>query len=532
MALLSSWRVVFVVVAVLAAVGLELAAAKDTVAVGERWFQQQQEALAVQVAQQVAEELAAARRVLANIAADEAPADPALLAAWLAGQEAIYDLETARGLRLCDRSGTVLASLGSPPGAGPTSDLEICDRCALVGEVLRLQGQPDAVGRRVELDLSLRVMSERLFAHVRSGQEGYAWMLGPGGVVLGNPDRQGLGTRPFGAADRSLVAMVRDMEAGGQGSASYAWEERRRLAAYAPVAGARLSVAVSADSEEISAGLRESLRLQAGAGLAVLGVLLVAGAALWSEQRRHFRTQQRALVERVALRDAAAHADRLALLGTLTAGVAHELRSPLTVLVMLEEELERGGLEPELCRLYAEAVATLRTLSSDMTDFARQGDPGESRCDPALAVEAALRMARPRLRARHRLHVDLDELPWVAMAPGRLSQVVINLVLNAADALEAGGTIWIRGRAEGDRVLLRVEDDGPGIAPAQRDRLFEAFATTKARGEGTGLGLYLCRSMVEEVGGTIGVDPNHAPGAAFEVGLVAQAGARRLASAG
>jgi signal transduction histidine kinase len=108
-------------------------------------------------------------------------------------------------------------------------------------------------------------------------------------------------------------------------------------------------------------------------------------------------------------------------------------------------------------------------------------------------------------------------------------QVLLNIVLNAGAALAStgsvGGRIDLRARAEesGERVRIEIEDDGPGIDPSVQDRLFEPFVTTKDVGEGTGLGLAVCRGLVESAGGEIGLDPACTTGARFYVVLPAAA---------
>jgi signal transduction histidine kinase len=112
------------------------------------------------------------------------------------------------------------------------------------------------------------------------------------------------------------------------------------------------------------------------------------------------------------------------------------------------------------------------------------------------------------------------------MPPARLTQVLLNIVLNAGAAVAgrgaAGGHVVVRARTlEGDRVRIEVEDDGPGVAAAVREKLFEPFVTTKDVGEGTGLGLAVCRGLVESAGGEIGFDPAYDGGARFYVLLPA-----------
>ncbi|HTQ03727.1 MAG TPA: HAMP domain-containing sensor histidine kinase, partial [Polyangiaceae bacterium] len=112
-----------------------------------------------------------------------------------------------------------------------------------------------------------------------------------------------------------------------------------------------------------------------------------------------------------------------------------------------------------------------------------------------------------------------SELPRVTLSREQLVQVLLNLVLNAADAAGPGGHIRIEALRSKDGVELSVSDDGPGVAEIVRDRLFEPFVTTKETGKGTGLGLAVCRGLVEAAGGTIELDTSRPRGARFVVAL-------------
>jgi two-component system NtrC family sensor kinase len=123
-----------------------------------------------------------------------------------------------------------------------------------------------------------------------------------------------------------------------------------------------------------------------------------------------------------------------------------------------------------------------------------------------------------------RVDADVDATLRVSLQASKLTQVLLNLVLNAgaaiASAKREGGRVTIRAHAvTSERVRIEVEDDGPGIAPDIRDRLFEPFVTTKPIGEGTGLGLAVCRGLVESAGGEIGVDSSFEDGARFYIVL-------------
>mgnify|MGYP001583393988 CR=1 FL=1 len=117
------------------------------------------------------------------------------------------------------------------------------------------------------------------------------------------------------------------------------------------------------------------------------------------------------------------------------------------------------------------------------------------------------------------VRLQLDDVPAVA-ASQRLSQVFVNLLLNAGDALGAKGEVRVRTETRGDRVIITVEDDGPGIPKKLRRSLFDPFVTTKAPGEGTGLGLAISHSILEASGGELRLaDPQPDKGAAFEIEL-------------
>lgn len=227
--------------------------------------------------------------------------------------------------------------------------------------------------------------------------------------------------------------------------------------------------------------------------------------------------------------------ERLASVGRLAAGLAHEVGNPIAALMGLEDLLLAGGLEPDeqqdfLQRMRRETERVHRILR-DLLAFARPTSgttetvPQPGDIEGAVHDTAALVMPHPALR-----DVDLaldvhGELPLVALGREQLVQVLLNLILNAADATGAGGHIRVEAKASTTGVRLVVSDDGPGVAPEVRDRLFEPFVTTKEVGKGTGLGLAVCRGLVEAIGGTIELDASVARGACFVLELPRASGA-------
>ena len=215
--------------------------------------------------------------------------------------------------------------------------------------------------------------------------------------------------------------------------------------------------------------------------------------------------------------------ERMASVGRLAAGVAHEIGNPIAALVGMEELLLDGDLSPAehrdfLLRMRRE-TERIHTVIRDLLDFARPEGAAGSSSPPAPAdvrhvIADVVALVRPQKDFRGvKVEVDVDGTPPVGLPAPRLTQVLLNLVLNAgasvATARPEGGRVTVRARAEGRRVRIEVEDDGPGVDPAVRNRLFEPFVTTKEVGDGTGLGLAVCRGLVESVGGEVAVDASY-----------------------
>jgi signal transduction histidine kinase len=223
--------------------------------------------------------------------------------------------------------------------------------------------------------------------------------------------------------------------------------------------------------------------------------------------------------------------------GRLAAGLAHEIGNPIAALMGLEDLLLAGGLAPDEERDFLERMRReterIHRILRDLLAFARPTSgpveevPQPGDVEAAVHDTAALVMPHPALRD---VDLSLDvhrDLPQVKLGREQLVQVLLNLVLNAADATGAGGHIRVEAAPSAPGVRLAVSDDGPGVAKEVRERLFEPFVTTKEVGKGTGLGLAVCRGLVEAVGGTIELDASVARGACFVLELPrASAGAQ------
>jgi signal transduction histidine kinase len=221
----------------------------------------------------------------------------------------------------------------------------------------------------------------------------------------------------------------------------------------------------------------------------------------------------RDVTERSRLRAQLAHADRLAAMGAIAAGVAHEINNPLGFMRLATEVFERklGADEksPQLLALardLRDGIDRVEAIVRDLRLFGRYEDEPIAATDPVTALDAAMRLVAHEVLPRARLVREHGALPPVLGVGTRLEQVFVNLLLNAAFAFsETGkqGEIIVRGTATDTSVVIEVSDDGPGIAPDVLARVFEPFFTMKPSVGGTGLGLSICRGIVERAGGAI-----------------------------
>jgi signal transduction histidine kinase len=217
-------------------------------------------------------------------------------------------------------------------------------------------------------------------------------------------------------------------------------------------------------------------------------------------------------------------AERLAAVGQLAAGVAHEIRNPLTSIKLLIQTSRRdpaaGGLSEEDLDLIEQEIQRLEQAVQTFLNYARPPKLERSPCDLTLLVRRTFGLVRGRAESQHvTLQFKEPEHPLVIDADrGQLQQVLVNLALNALDAMPQGGTLDVRVvRKSENEVELTVTDSGTGIAPDVLNQLFEPFVTAKETG--LGLGLVVSRRIVEDHGGTITGANRKEGGACFVIRL-------------
>jgi len=279
--------------------------------------------------------------------------------------------------------------------------------------------------------------------------------------------------------------------------------------------------------EPVAARSRATLVLN----LAAMVLVVVLGALAIRENARRERTEAKAHEEaRVReLERQLFHAERLTTVGRLAAGIAHEINNPLegmaNYLSLAKDDLGRGDLAATARRLEG-VTQGLERAAGVVRQVLAHADPAtapKTPVDLGLVVTEAMDFMRSRSEfAGIVFGAQLADEPLVTLGSGiMLGQVVSNLVLNAAEAQPQGGEVKVSSQREGGRVVVEVADRGPGVAEADRERVFEPFFSTK---DSTGLGLSVCHSIVREHGGELVILPRSGGGAVFRMSLPAHEG--------
>jgi signal transduction histidine kinase len=273
-------------------------------------------------------------------------------------------------------------------------------------------------------------------------------------------------------------------------------------------------------------GLRTPVTLNTSALLDEDGGL--AGLVIVAHDVRHLRRLQAQLVQ----------SEKMAAVGQLAAGIAHEVNNPMTYLSLnlhkLRDQIDalradavdgKAGAEErfdemlEMLEESAEGAARIREIVHNVREFSHPGGGGPELVDVNAEIEKALRIAQSEIRNAAAVQRDFGQVPPVLGSRSDLRQVLVNLLVNAAQAFDDPGTITVRSRAGEGTVAVEVEDDGPGVNPDALPYIFDPFYTTKEVGRGTGLGLTISYQLVQRMSGRITVRSTPGAGTLFRIEL-------------
>ena len=221
-------------------------------------------------------------------------------------------------------------------------------------------------------------------------------------------------------------------------------------------------------------------------------------------------------------------AEKLASLGMLTAGIAHELNNPLNFisgahhqmnLRVSKQSAEQLLNIDDLLTILGTGIQRVTTIVRGLNQFSRTTDSLDEQCDIHLILDNCLMMVNSQIKFRIEIHRDYDQsIPVIQGNSGKLHQVFLNILANAAQAIPDNGLISIQTQIRDDRhVLVAVQDTGTGILPENLSRVTDPFFTTKPTGQGTGLGLYITQSIMNEHNGSISFRPATDTGTIVEV---------------
>ena len=400
---------------------------------------------------------------------------------------------------------------------------EICLNPAQTNDGIHIIAAIRDITARVEIEDALRESEARLASTLNSIGEG----------VLAT-DLHGIVTRINPVAEQ-VTGFTREEAIGRHVDEIYhVLSEKTRQPVWTPVrALASGGATVAPNARLVTRDRRERAISQSAAPIRkptgeVVGVVVA------------FRdvTSQREMQEQLHI------SERMVSLGTLAAGIAHEINNPLAALIgnldVLMEDLKRppgqqfptSGFVDEVLRDVREAAEQVRLIVKDLKVFSRSDEDGRGPVDVQRLLESSLRLAWNEVRHRARLVKEWQVVPPVMANEARLGEVFVNLIVNAAQAIPEGHadrneirlctTLDDRGR-----VAIEVRDTGVGIPAEIRARIFDPFFTTKPVGVGTGLGLAICHRIISELGGEITVASVPGEGTTFRVTPADRGGRRR-----
>ena len=392
---------------------------------------------------------------------------------------------------------------------------EICLNPAQTNDGVHIIAAIRDIGARVEIEDALRESEARLASTLNSIGEG----------VLAT-DLQGIVTRINPAAEQ-VTGFTRDEAIGRRVDEIYrVLSEKTRQPVWTPIqALASGGATVAPNARLMTRDHHERAISQSAAPIRkptgeVVGVVLA------------FRdvTEQREMQEQLHI------SERMVSLGTLAAGIAHEINNPLAALIgnldVLMEDMKRQpserlpipGFVDEVLHDVREAAEQVRLIVKDLKVFSRGDEDSRGPVDVQRLLESSLRLAWNEVRHRARLVKEWQVVPPVIANEARLGEVFVNLIVNAAQAIPEGHADRNEIRLcttldDCGRVAIEVRDTGVGIPAEIRARIFDPFFTTKPVGVGTGLGLAICHRIVTELGGDIAVASVPGQGTTFRVTL-------------
>ncbi len=444
-------------------------------------------------------------------------------------------------IEFLDRNGVIFFSRGNVHAEGPDEkkiisraqrlcpgDVQIEQDAKMVTIVAPVCRYDSLIGA-VVLTLDIQDVARTFLGPIKSGSRGYAWMMDEKGNLLYHPTQPNMVGRNLYKTDSSCFKCHKTfdvekkiIEGRGDYYGKYVaptGEDKILAFSTTAVGNARWIVAVSAPYSEVTMSIKRSMKLYAWIIILIFMTTSGVAATLLVLNRKQEQAEERAKHEKEI---DMMHSEKLASLERLTSGITSEIGNPLTSVFSFIDvlmDMEDNEFKKETLETIFFHMNRISDILKQLSSFSKTPPMELKPCKVNSLIEESLALIRYDQRVQDITVVrDLrPDMPAITMDGNQLSQVIVNIVLNAADAMPNGGTLTIRSRVEDNSIVIDFEDTGVGIEKENLSRIFDPFYTTKEHG--TGLGLAVSYSIIKKLNGNLTVESDLNKGSRFMITL-------------
>jgi signal transduction histidine kinase len=407
-----------------------------------------------------------------------------------------------------------------------------------------------APGRIVFESTNINDIADHFVSSIKLGTRGHAWMMNKRGTLIYHPTQPDMVGGNIYSASRAcfkchvsfdLEKKIIEGKAGAYGRHIAATGEDKILA-FSAVDMGNISwiIAVSSPYSEVTQVTRQSMRLYSYLIIAIFITTSIIAAALIIFNKKRIKAEEvekrkdelekyavelerqinERTIELISEKDKIAHSEKLASIGRLAAGIAHEIGNPLTSIfsfVQILREMEDDRFKKESLETIYFHINRISGILKQLSGFSRMPGGQCRQCNVNEFIEASINLVQYDKKAKDvSIIKELSPvLPDTSIDGNQLSQVIVNLILNAMDAMPGGGNLTIRSFATERDVVIQFMDEGVGIPKEDLARVFEPFYTTKEKG--TGLGLAVSYDIIKKMNGALSVESETGKGSVFTI---------------
>jgi signal transduction histidine kinase len=444
-------------------------------------------------------------------------------------------------IEFLDRNGVIFFSRGNVHAEGPDEkkiisraqrlcpgDVQIEQDAKMITIVAPVCRYDSLIGA-VVLTLDIQDIARTFLSPIKSGSRGYAWMMDEKGNLLYHPTQPNMVGRNLYKTDSSCFKCHKTfdvekkiIEGRGDYYGKYVaptGEDKILAFSTTAVGNARWIVAVSAPYSEVTMSTKRSMKLYAWIIILIFMTTSGVAATLLVLSRKQEQAEERAKHEKEI---DMMHSEKLASLERLTSGITSEIGNPLTSVFSFIDvlmDMEDDEFKKETLETIFFHMNRISDILKQLSSFSKTPPMELKPCKVNSLIEESLALIRYDERVQDITIVRnfTPDMPAITMDGNQLSQVIVNIVLNAADAMPNGGTLTIRSRVENNSIVIDFEDTGVGIDKENLSRIFDPFYTTKEHG--TGLGLAVSYSIIKKLNGSLTVESDLNKGSRFMITL-------------